>query len=67
MLQACNMLHTLRMFVVPIAQHQSIEHGLQWWTARLLCMLAGRKPYVDKLALDKIGAELDERGRIKVG
>ena len=28
--------------------------------------LTGRKPYVDKLALDKIGAELDDRGRIKV-
>lgn len=27
---------------------------------------AGRKPYVDKLGLDKIGVELDDRGRIKV-
>ena len=35
-------------------------------TSTRLVEPAGRKPYVDKLGLDKIGVELDDRGRIKV-
>lgn len=33
--------------------------------AEIVLVAVGRKPYTDKLGLDKVGVELDERGRIK--
>ncbi len=33
--------------------------------AEIVLMAIGRKPYIEGLGLDKIGVELDERGRIK--
>ena len=35
-------------------------------SAEIVLMAVGRKPYTDKLGLDKAGVEMDERGRIKV-
>ena len=36
-------------------------------TADIVMVAVGRKPYTDKLGLDKVGIETDDRGRIKVG
>lgn len=33
--------------------------------ADIVLVAVGRKPYTDKLGLDKVGVEMDERGRIK--
>jgi dihydrolipoamide dehydrogenase len=35
-------------------------------SAEIVLMAIGRKPYTDKLGLDKVGVALDERGRVKV-
>lgn len=35
-------------------------------SADIVLMAVGRKPYTDKLGLDKVGVEMDERGRIHV-
>ncbi len=34
--------------------------------ADIVLMAIGRKPYIDGLGLDKVGVELDDRGRVKV-
>ena len=35
-------------------------------SADIVLMAVGRKPYTDKLGLDKVGVEMDDRGRIEV-
>ena len=35
-------------------------------SADIVLMAVGRKPYTDKLGLDKVGVEMDDRGRINV-
>jgi len=35
-------------------------------SAEIVLMAVGRKPYTDKLGLDKVGVDMDERGRIHV-